>query len=74
MPNKKNILQKSSFIAAVISFMLAIACALGMYFKTQSLGIDDPIAVSLLASTFFFACVGGVLLVIASADIPSFKV
>jgi hypothetical protein len=37
-------------------------------------GVDNPISASLMASTFFFICVGTILTVIGNADIPGFKI
>jgi len=72
MKKTKSLFQKISFISGVMSFMCAIACIIGGYLKIQSHGINDPVGVAFLAATFFFICVGAVLLFIANANIPSF--
>ena len=72
MKRTKSIFQKISFVIGVISFLLAITCAVGLYLKVESHSINDPVAVAFLASTFFFICVGGVLMFITKVNIPSF--
>jgi len=72
MKKTKSIFQKISFSIGILSFISAIACIIGAYLKIQSHGINDPVAVAFLASTFFFISVGVVLLFIANANIPSF--
>ncbi len=74
MSKRKNILQKVSKVIGIICFLLAILCAVILYFKIQELGMQHVISASLLASSFFFAFVGVVLIVISNTDIPSFKV
>ena len=54
--------------------MLAILCAVVLYFKVQELGMQHVVSASLLASSFFCTFIGVVFLVIGNADIPSFKV
>jgi hypothetical protein len=44
-----------------------------LYLRLVSVGSDNPISASLMASTFFFIVVGVILTVIGKADIPSFK-
>lgn len=70
----KSVFQKSSLVSAVISFLLALTSGVLLYIRLQTIGIDDPISASYLASSFFFCCVGIVLTVIGTADIPSFKI
>jgi hypothetical protein len=36
-------------------------------------GSDNPVSASLMASMFFFVCVGVILVIIGTADIPSFR-
>lgn len=72
MQKTKSIFQKVSFIFGIISFISAIACIIGGYLKIQSHGINDPVGVAFLAATFFFICVGAVLMFIAYANIPNF--
>ena len=74
MKKRKSILQKTSSIIGMICFLLAILCAVALYFMAQKLGMQDVVSASLLASSFFFAFIGFVFVVIGNADIPSFKV
>ena len=73
MTKRKGILQKAALVSAVVCFVLALVTGILLYFKLESLGSEHPISASLMASTFFFACVGVVLTVIGTADVPSFK-
>lgn len=73
MAKRKTVLQKISIVSAVISFVLAIITAVMLYLRLESVGSDNPISASLMASIFFFICVGAVLTVIGKADLPSFK-
>lgn len=73
MAKRKGSLQKLSIIFSVVSFVLAVVTGVVLYFKLRSVGSDDPVSASLMASTFFFICVGVILTVIGRADIPSFK-
>ena len=54
--------------------MLAVLCAVALYFKVQELGMKHVVSASLLASSFFCTFIGFVFIVIGNADIPSFKV
>lgn len=45
-----------------------------LYLRVEEFGMENPISASLLASSFFFVSVGVVLMVIAKANLPSFKV
>jgi len=74
MTKRKGILQKASLIFAVVSFVLSLASGVMLYLRLESVGSDNPISASLMASTFFFICVGVVLAFIGKADIPSFKI
>lgn len=73
MAKTKGVLQKLSLISAVVSFVLAFIAGIMLYLRLESVGSDNPISASLMASTFFFMCVGIVLTFIGKADIPSFK-
>jgi hypothetical protein len=72
--NKKSALQKSAIYFAVASFIASVASVVYLYLKIDSLGWESPISASLLASSFFFAFVGVVLMIIGTSNIPSFKV
>ena len=73
MAKRKRILQKLSVSSAVVSLLLALASGVALYFRLQDVGIDDPITASLIASTFFFICIGFVFFIMGTADLPSFK-
>ncbi|PID33704.1 MAG: hypothetical protein CR955_00880 [Thiotrichales bacterium] len=72
--SQKSALQKSSLYFAAGSIMLAVVSVIYLSLKIDTLGWQNPISASLLASTFFFLFVAVVLLVIGTANIPSFKV
>lgn len=74
MTKRKGVLQRISLVSAVVSFILALTSGVMLYIRLDSVGIDNPISASFMASTFFFICVGVVLTVIGKADIPSFKI
>ena len=73
MKAPKGLLQKTATLSGKLSFMAAVVCAVFLYLKTRELGSDDPITASFIAGIFFFAFVGGLLLYIGNANIPSFK-
>jgi tetrahydromethanopterin S-methyltransferase subunit D len=73
MPAKKGFLQKLSLVSAVASFALALIAGVMLYLRLQHVGSDNPVSASLMASTFFFVCVGIILVIIGTADMPSFK-
>ena len=74
MTKRKGVLQKASLVFAVVSFVLAFTSAVMLYFRLQSMGSDDLISASLIASIFFFISVGVVLTIIGKTDLPSFKI
>ena len=74
MVKRKGFLQKLSLVFSGISFVLSLVCGVWLYFRLQSVGSDNPVSASLMASTFFFLFVGFILGVIGSANLPSFKV
>lgn len=73
MTKRKGILQKISLVSAAVSFVLALVSGVMLYLRLESVGSDNPVSASLVASTFFFICVGVVLSIIGTADLPSFK-
>jgi len=73
MTKRKGVLQKLSLFSAVVSFVLAFTSAGMLYLRLESVGSDNPISASLMASTFFFLFVGVIFIIIGKADIPSFK-
>jgi hypothetical protein len=74
MKNTKSFLQKVSGIIGIICFLLAVVCAVALYLMVQERGMQDVVSASLLASSFFFAFIGFVFMVISNTDIPSFKI
>ena len=73
MANKKGMLQKISLVAALLSLVLAVVSGIFLYFRLAGTGSDNPLSASLMASTFFFLCVGAVFAVMGHANLPSFK-
>ena len=73
MKKRKSILQKLSSIIGIICFLLAVLCAVALYFKYQELGMQHPISASLLATSFFCTFIGFIFTVMGNADLPSFK-
>ena len=73
MQKSKNLLQKISLVSGTISFMFSIVCMVWLIIRYQNQGLNDPVSMSLMASIFFFICVGGVLFVITNANIPDFS-
>jgi vacuolar-type H+-ATPase subunit I/STV1 len=74
MNKTKGILQKASLVSGYISFLLAFVTGIALYFRDDAVNSSDAISASLAATTFFFFCVGIVLLIMGKADLPSFKV
>ena len=74
MTKRKGIFQKISQISAFVSYVLAIVSGVMLYLRLDSVGSDDVISASLMATTFFFVTVGITLSFIGKADIPSFKI
>ena len=73
MSKKKGFLQKLSLVLGVVSFLLSVVTGIWLYLRVESVGSDNPISASLMASTFFFICVGVILTIIGRTDIPNFK-
>lgn len=73
MAKKKGVLQKLSLILGILSLLLSVVTGVWLYLRIESVGADNPISASLMASTFFFICVGVILTIIGRSDIPSFK-
>ena len=71
---KKSKLQKFALYLAGVSVIAAIASVIYLMLKIETLGWENPISASLLASTFFFLCVALIFIVIGTANIPSFKI
>ncbi|MDX2476952.1 MAG: hypothetical protein QNL05_06265 [Gammaproteobacteria bacterium] len=74
MTKRKGVLQKVSLVSAVVSFLLALTSGVMLYLRLESVGSDNPISASFMASTFFFISVGVVLSIIGKTDLPSFKI
>lgn len=73
MTKKKGVLQKVALAFGVLSFALAVVSGVWLYIRVESVGAENPISASLLASMFFFIFVGVILTIIGRADLPSFK-
>jgi ABC-type uncharacterized transport system permease subunit len=73
MTKTKGLLQKVSLISSYISFLLAFVTGIALYLRDGAVNSNDAISASLAATTFFFFCVGIVLIIMGKADIPSFK-
>ena len=73
MRGEKHILQKLALASAVLSFLLAAVSGVFLYLRPGQLGDYNPVNASLMAATFFFLCVGAVLLVMGLARLPSFR-
>ncbi|NOQ89888.1 MAG: hypothetical protein GQ549_02970 [Gammaproteobacteria bacterium] len=74
MKKRKSMLQKSSVIVGYVCFLLAVLCAVALYFKNQELGMQDPVTASLFASTFFFVFIGFVFMIMGKVDLPNLKI
>ena len=74
MKNNKSVLQKIAYYSGFISFIISVICLIFLYLKIDDLGWQSPVSASLMASSFFFAAVGVVLVTIGKCNLPSFKV
>jgi len=74
MTKRKGMLQKLSLISGIISFVLAFVAGIVLYLRVDTVSSGDVISASLMASVFFFVCVGAVFTTIGKADLPSFKI
>jgi vacuolar-type H+-ATPase subunit I/STV1 len=74
MNKTKGMLQKVSLISGYISFLLTFVTGILLYLRDGAVNSSDAISASLAATTFFFFCVGIVLIIMGKADLPSFKV
>jgi uncharacterized metal-binding protein len=73
MKKTRGFLQTVAVWAGVASFVLAVVCAVLLYFKVQDIGMNNPVSASLLASVFFFIFVGILLSIIGRSNLPSFR-
>lgn len=73
MAKQKGILQKIALGSGIVSFILAVVTGVLLYLRVEEVGSENPISASLMASTFFFFCVGIVLTIIGKADLPDLK-
>ena len=69
--NKRGPLRTTLLVISVVSFMVAIGCAIGAAYVGPT--SDDPVAAALMASVVFFVGVGVVVWVIARADLPDMR-
>lgn len=65
-------IQKGLMVVAAMSYLAAIGCGIGAFLLDAKL--SSPVIASMMASVVFFACVGLVLQVIGSTDLPDLKV
>jgi tetrahydromethanopterin S-methyltransferase subunit D len=71
---RKGVLQRVSLGSGVLGFILAGVCGVLLYARMGETTGHDPINASLMASIFFFLCVGGILTFIGMCNLPSFKI
>jgi len=75
MKKRKGVLQKVSLASGVASFILALVCGVLLYIRMVEVGGNNPISASLMASIFFFVCVGAILTFLGRCNnLPSFKI
>lgn len=74
LKKNKGVLQKASLVSGVLGFILAVVCSVFLYSRMGDGASQDPITASLMASIFFFLCVGGILTFIGMCNLPSFKI
>jgi len=67
-------LQKTAYYSGFASFIASIASLIILYLKIDELGWESTISASILATSFFFATMGIVLIVIGTSNLPSFKI
>lgn len=70
---RKGVLQRVSLGFGVLGFILAVVCGVLLYGRMDETSGHDPITASLMASIFFFLCVGGILTFIGMCNLPNFK-
>jgi MFS-type transporter involved in bile tolerance (Atg22 family) len=64
--------QKVLMVIAAVSYFAAIGCGVGAYVLDTK--FDSPVIASMMASVVFFTCVGAVLQVIGSTNLPNLKI
>jgi len=75
MKKRKGIMRKVSSASGVVSFILAVVCGVLLYIRMVEVGGNNPVSASLMASIFFFVCVGAILIFLGRCDnLPSFKI
>jgi hypothetical protein len=74
MKSIKRTWQKLVYYSGFVSFLAAVACLIILYFWKEDLGWKHVYTASLMASSFFFASVGVVLVTIGTCNLPSLKV
>jgi hypothetical protein len=74
MKNKQKTWQKSVYYLGITSFIISIVCLIFLYFKIDELGWKNAISASIMATSFFLASVGLVLITIGKCNLPSLKV
>ena len=74
MLKRKGPLQTASQILGIVSFLLALVCGGWLTLRMDEMGANNPISASLMASIFFFICVGVILTIIGRSNLPDFKI
>ena len=74
MFKRKGPLQMTAQIIGVVSFLLALVCGGWLVLRLDEFGANNPISASLMASIFFFICVGVILTIIGRSNLPDFKI
>jgi hypothetical protein len=59
-------------VIAAVSYLAAIGCGTGAYLLDAK--FTSPVIASMMASVVFFTCVGAVLQVIGSTNLPDLKI
>jgi hypothetical protein len=69
---KRSRTQKMLMVVAAVSYLAAVGCGVGAYLLEAK--FTSPVIASLIASVVFFTCVGAVLQVIGSTNLPDLKI
>jgi len=69
---KRNRVQRVLMAIAVVCYFAAIGCGIGAFALDEKFA--SPVIASMIASVVFFVCVGAVLQVIGSTNLPDLKI